>query len=271
MALVTIKKNRPVVNKVDSFCELIRGYDVSKINFTELFNDFDASIKKDHKVTDSALSNVHGDWYEYLISINFNNYAIANDIEFIALPLPNITSFYIYDLYINKLQNYVRDLKKTLQESANVSLITSNPDFVVIRKSVFNKHLRILKYNKKDIDYINALYQDAVGKCKLDDIKCFFGVKNTVRPDRRLQFAHEGSLIKAIYAHMQTRDWLINPIGIKYYALATSFNDADSIALKTVATHSIVTVHDTPRCAVDGIFAVNNEKACQKAASSILN
>jgi HEAT repeat protein len=33
--------------------------------------------------------------------------------------------------------------------------------------------------------------------------------------------------MKALYTHLQTRKWIINPAGLKYYAIATKINNAD--------------------------------------------
>ncbi|WP_373695840.1 Cfr10I/Bse634I family restriction endonuclease [Brunnivagina elsteri] len=39
-----------------------------------------------------------------------------------------------------------------------------------------------------------------MGKCNLKDIIGYASIKTSLRPDRRLQIPHEGSLMKAIYA-----------------------------------------------------------------------
>jgi len=53
--------------------------------------------------------------------------------------------------------------------------------------------------------------------------------------------------MKAIYTHLQTREWIINLKGLKYYAFSTKISDKN--ALKTVATHSITTVSSLPQAA----------------------
>lgn len=71
------------------------------------------------------------------------------------------------------------------------------------------------------LDKIDNIYRDFIGYAELDDIAGYLSVKTSLRPDRRLQLAHEGSLMKAIYTHLQTRTWTINPKGVKYYGAAT--------------------------------------------------
>lgn len=64
--------------------------------------------------------------------------------------------------------------------------------------------------------------------------------------------------MKAIYRHIQTRLWITDTPGIKYYAVSAEIKDADLKALRTVATHSIVTVTAKPEAAVDELYAVNS-------------
>ena len=64
--------------------------------------------------------------------------------------------------------------------------------------------------------------------------------------------------MKALYKHIQTRDWLIDAPGIKFYAFTQKFNLADAKGLKTVATHSIIDVSSRPQSAVDRMFRVNS-------------
>jgi hypothetical protein len=76
--------------------------------------------------------------------------------------------------------------------------------------------------------------------------------------------------MKAIYTHLQTREWIINPKGLKYYAISTNVGDPDRAALRTVATHSITTVHSIPQAAVDEVFEINSLQQAQRAFADIL-
>jgi hypothetical protein len=95
-------------------------------------------------------------------------------------------------------------------------------------------------------------------------------VKTSFRPDRRLQIPHEGSLMKALYAHLVTREWELTPRGLKYYAVACSVGEPDRRALKTVATHSITTVTNLPQAAVDEVFCVNNKEELRNLLDTTL-
>jgi hypothetical protein len=58
---------------------------------------------------------------------------------------------------------------------------------------------------------------------------------------------------------------------LKYFAIATKVGNPDRVALKTVATHSITTVHSVPQAAVDEVFEVNSLQEAQVAFSRILS
>jgi hypothetical protein len=123
-----------------------------------------------------------------------------------------------------------------------------------------------------DIEVITQLenfYRHLTGLCNLDDIMGYLSVKSSLRPDRRLQISHEGSLMKAIYVHLQTRDWIIEPNGLKYYAASTSIGPADYKALKTVATHSITNVQSKPVAAVDQVFQIDSIEEVERAIDAI--
>lgn len=77
--------------------------------------------------------------------------------------------------------------------------------------------------------------------------------------------------MKALYRHIQTRQWLIGARGIKFYGMTMRFGKADEKALKTVATHSIVDVLGTPESAVDKLYAVPGGAELDDLLEEILN
>jgi hypothetical protein len=242
----------------------------------ELISDFDKEVSKvDKTVTKDALNNVHGDWYEWLLAISAWNYSAENKKANLALLTPNISQFDIARLYNDKLYNLIQDLRDKVLKSSSVQLISSNPDFVIIDRKVINAAIKkiepITKIDQDAISLIENSFRELLGKCDFDDIHGYVSVKTSFRPDRRLQIPHEGSLMKAIYTHLQTREWIINPKGLKYYAIATKVGNPDRAALKTVATHSITTVHSVPQAAVDEVFEVNSLQQAQDAFSQILS
>lgn len=265
------------LEKTKAFCELL-NFTIPPDNklITELIKELDDEIKESFPyITREALSNAHGDWYELLIAIKAWNYHIDNPNSFLALLLPNVRVFDVAKLYKNELNNLILDLREKVQVAASVQLVTSNPDFVILDTQnievpeLFNN--RIETITEESIRLIKDAYQEFISKCDFNDIDGYLAVKSSLRPDRRLQIAHEGSLMKAIYIHLQTRQWIINPRGLKYYAIATKVGDSDRKALKTVATHSIITVHDKPQAAVDEIYEVNSLSDANDVFKTILH
>src|SRR5262249_40959588 len=148
------------------------------------------------------------------------------------------------------------------------------PDFVIIDCSgvklaaSFNE--AIVKIIEATLDQIDTAYSKFVNQCKFEQIVGYMSVKRSLAPDRRLQIAHEGSLMKALYTHLQTRQWILNPPGIVYYGIAAKVGKADLRALKTVATASIVTVQSKPLRAVDALLAIDSIAQADEAFVKIL-
>lgn len=260
-----------------AFCSLLKSKVPSdNKKFTDLFNEFDKSIQKiDSKITTGALSNAHGDWYEWLLAITAWNYFTSNKKSNLAILLPNVNQFDVAKLYIAELSELIEDLRKKVASSSDVELISSNPDFVIIDGKIARKMLAkekpITTITPKNLTKLQTFYQQLVGLCEFNDIVGFVSVKTSFRPDRRLQIAHEGSLMKALYVHLQTRQWILKPNGLKYYAMATKVGPKDRAALKTVATHSITTVNSLPQAAVDEVYEVNSLKQAHTALAQVLS
>ena len=268
--------NKASIKKMDAFCSLNNEVlpEESK-SITSLLSEFDSVIKTaEPRITSGALANSHGDWYECLIAISALNYTIEKKTAYIALLLPNIARFDVADLYCSKIQNYIKDLRKKVKDASDVSLITSNPDLVLIDYKMVEGFVlpdkAIECVTPENIELLEELYKNFIGKCSFDSIIGYLSVKNTLRPDRRLQIAHEGSLMKAVYMHLQTRQWLLDPKGLKFYAVSTKIGEKDRLALKTVATHSIITVNTKPQAAVDEVFKVDNLAEADKMFQAIL-
>lgn len=264
------------IDKKGAFCRLLNSSlpDPNAL-ITQLINGFDATITATDHVTGSALSNAHGDWYEWLLAISAWNYHVAHPDAFMALLMPNVSRFNVSELYNDELSGLVHDLKEKVAAAASVRLITSNPDFVLIDPRKVSRPIdlpgKITLIDRDMLTQVEELYRHFVGLCDFDDIAGYMSVKTSLRPDRRLQIPHEGSLMKAIYTHLQTRQWIINPRGLKYYAISTAVSAADIHALQTVATHSITTVQSVPQAAVDNVFVVNSLKQAEDVWQQILH
>lgn len=260
-----------------AFCALLQGkLPVAEKQFSVLFNEFDEEIwKKDNRITREALSNVHGDWYEWLLAICGWNYFVKNASAHLAILLPNVIQFDVATLYEKRLNGLIIDLKKKVAEVSEVQLITSNPDLVIIdgelAREVLGQVSEITDITPEKLSELEVAYQKFIDKCNFEQIEGYVSVKTSLRPDRRLQISHEGSLMKALYAHLQTREWITSPKGLKYYAVSTKITEPDRNALKTVATHSLTTVFSLPQAAVDEVYEVNTLQQANLAFSSILS
>ncbi|NQU87260.1 MAG: Cfr10I/Bse634I family restriction endonuclease [Mariniphaga sp.] len=259
-----------------AFCTLLHNQLPPKGKLlTDVLVEFDSTIlKKENTISKGALSNVHGDWYEWLLAISAWNFCCKNKNAHVPLLMPNISQFDVAKLYIPKLQNLIIDLRNKVEQASDVKLITSNPDFVILSREIFNKLSSktkpINRITVNTIYRLNKFYSIFADKCDFEDIIGYLSVKTSLRPDRRLQIPHEGSLMKAIYTHLQTREWIINPPGLKFFAISTKINPADRQALKTVATHSITTVSSLPQAAVDDVYEINSINQANKVFKSVL-
>jgi Cfr10I/Bse634I restriction endonuclease len=260
-----------------AFCTLLEGKlpEAHKL-FSVLFNEFDDQVRKeDNRITREAMSNVHGDWYEWLLAVSAWNYFVRNENSHLAILLPNVVQFDVATLYEKKLNDLIIDLKNKVAEVSEVQLITSNPDFVIINRDLASEVLgpvsEIDDLTPEKLRELEETYRKFIDKCNFEQIEGYVSVKTSLRPDRRLQISHEGSLMKALYAHLQTREWITSPKGLKYYAIATKITEPDRNALKTVATHSLTTVFSLPQAAVDEVYEVNTLQQASLAFSSILS
>lgn len=236
----------------------------------EVLSKAEKLVKSEHPgVHQNALNKVRGDWYESLIALGASQYAIENKARLVIVPLPNVRAFSCENLYIDKISDLVVDLRKVLKKSVDVSLISSNPDFVIVPENLVELK-DTSKGQVEDIEYLSSIYKKLAGQCEFSDIIGYCSVKTGLKPDRRLQIAHEGSLMKALYRHIQTRLWTIDAQGIRYFGITASCNNADRLAMKTIATHSIVDVSSVPESAVNALFAVNSGEELKEALATIL-
>lgn len=262
------------INSKATFIDALGGQGVLTLaSFDTVFTTAENLVRNEYPaVTGGALSNVRGNWYEWLLALGALEFHHNHINTYYFLPLPNITRYDCAKLYIERIYSYIHDLRTKVDESADVSLITSNPDFVIVDNGlqigmpeIIPGHITV-----ETIEQIDQAYAQLEHRCTLDQIKGYTAVKSSLRPDRRLQIAHEGSLMKALYRHVQTREWIIDAPGIKYFAITSQATEADRNALKTVATHSITDVGSKPKAAVDGLMCVFSGAELQTALEKML-
>ncbi|MCJ8320953.1 MAG: Cfr10I/Bse634I family restriction endonuclease [Colwellia sp.] len=264
------RNGKPVVDTKAAFIAAIDG----KIPTGEW--DYDTHLNyiqklvqtEDPRVTAGAISNCRGAWFEWMVAIDIYNHWCTEKHHLLMLPLPNIMRFDCATLYQDNVSKYIFDLRKKLKASLDIELITSNPDFVIFDTNFLNEQVErkpITNVDEDVIEFIDNLFRRFVGICSFTDIIGYMATKTSLRPDRRLQIVHEGSLTKAMYVHLQTRLWIDKPRTIKYFGASLKLNDKDRRALKTVATHSITTVLSEPERAVDECFELSSRCELIKA------
>jgi len=270
----TNSKGTESIHVFKTYVDVYNQYKTIK-NVTS-FEDFlkkceDLVLNENSNIHQNAFNKCRGDWYELLISLSFWDFKINNQNCNYLVSLPNVKQFDLSELYVSDIETIISDLKEKVYDSAKVSFITSNPDFVIISKEIDIHPLQLS--NIIDIDLINKIenyYKSFVGKCDFEQILGFVAAKSSLRPDRRLQIPHEGSLMKSLYRHIQTRKWIIDAKGIKYYTACRNYTTSDKIALSTIATHSIIDVKSKPESAVDDYFVIDSWKDTSNLFSNIL-
>jgi hypothetical protein len=264
------------LDKGAAFCGMLSNkLPPRHLPFTDLIDGFDEQLRRlNPAVTSGSLANAHGDWYEWLLALEGWNYHIAARTRLLPLQIPNASQFDRAKLYQPALFAIIDQLRTKVNASASVSLVTSNPDFVLIDTASIELPPRFAEQighlTEESIDRLDNAYRELIGKCGFAAIAGYASVKMSLRPDRRLQIAHEGSLVKAVHAHMQTKLKPGKPIDLKYYAVSTKVGEADQRALRTVATHSIATPDREPEAAVDAVYEVNSLNDTTELFAAIL-
>lgn len=246
------------VNKKEAFCALIKKFPLSDSDNLKLyFERWDSYIKDlKPKITRGSLNNCHGDWYEWLIAITSWNCRQSDNIQQVALLVPNVKRLDIHKLYTQDVQSVVETIKNNAR-SVGVNFISSNPDFVVAQVPKVEKKLFQLScISVEDLEFLENYYLNLIDKTSFQDITGFLSVKTSFRPDRRLQIAHEGSSIKAMHHYVASS---LNQKTKKLYYQAISINatQADLKALRTLAPHSMAEGSQSLEPAIDNVEKID--------------
>ena len=250
------------IDTKQTFIDAYNSFNSNTFSYELLLSKCTDGASVNEKPTQNAINNARGAWYAWIIAIDAMRFASANPHSNLLIKLPNAKQFDAHSLYVNSVLSLINDFRQKLSLIGKVNLVTSNPDFVIINRTL-KKNIPLIGniITHKNISFIDDIYKDFIGKCELDDIIGHSGVKTSVRPDRRIQLLHEGSLTKAIYAHLQTRLWLTQANGVKYYAVSLSWTSADIAGLRSVATHSIASASLIPQPAVDDVVEINDSNS----------
>ena len=250
------------IDKKAAFCELMESLPFREneliSNKLEEWDRFILSIEPN--VSRGALNNSHGDWYEWILAISAWNLSCNKNSNKHILLLPNVSSFNVGNLYLNNIQQIVNDLKEKSRRDAGVNFVTSNPDFVYIRSNeIFSREpISIQSLNVDGLNRIEDFFKNFKSKLSLEDLIGFLSVKTSFRPDRRLQIAHEGSVLKSIHSYIANQKRQSNAKPLLYYAISTRTSDADKTALRTLAAHSITSDSEPLTTAVDDVIEINS-------------
>ena len=270
------KNGKPVINATGAFLEVLGGaLPDPATSLMKVIKSVENQIRQaEPSITQGAFNNVRGSWFEWLLSIAAWNAHIEGNSPFIALPLVKASEFDCSRLYVPALQEMVEHLRDEVQKTG-VELISSNPDMVILNhpevEALVDLPRPIQTIDFQVVRSLRHAYKTFIGRCEFNQVAGYASTKTSLRPDRRLQMAHEGSLMKALYVHLQTRQWITNPAGIKYYGLSAKVTAADRAAMQTVATHSITTVASIPQRAVDELFEVGTMARATEVFGGILS
>lgn len=211
-------------------------------------------------VNANAFNNARGWWFELLATITLWNLRIEHPESHssVLVRLPSTGTLKFIDLFEPRAHAMLTDLETSLSRKG-VNLVTSNPDILCVNNlqdmDPMNEfQTKFLNASQECISTVTNAYTKIKGKCKHDSIRFGLALKSSTRPDRRLQIPHEGSILKAINAHLQNRFWDASHSVYYFAATASPITQADIEAFKTAATHSITDVNVKPMPAVDKSF-----------------
>ena len=101
-------------------------------SFEQAMALLDESARQAHgNLSVGALANAHGTWFEWLLAIAAWNARFSYNKRGVAALLPNVNRFDCAQLYVPVLSGMINHLKTEVAQHG-VSLITSNPDFVLL-------------------------------------------------------------------------------------------------------------------------------------------
>jgi len=128
--------------------------------------------------TPNAINNARGAWYAWMLAIEALRFNLREVASNYLIKLPNITQFDSTMLYKHELSDLISDFKTKLIAIGNVNLVTSNPDYVIIRRSVVATLPSIpTLLSGADLDRIDVWYRTFISQCELDDIVGYVGAK----------------------------------------------------------------------------------------------
>lgn len=263
---------KPQINSIATFCDALQCRNpLTLSSFEQFLSECESLVRTEGSPSQEAFNNVRGRWYEWLLALGslnyyFEQYSMGKKSA-ILVNLPNVSSFDYMRLYEPSTYQFIKDLrKKTAQFGAN--LVSSNPDFAIIRPSLFEV-INLDSIDEKLINWVDDQYKFFIETQNIRTLIGFVSAKTSLRPDRRLQMSHEGGIVKSFHQHLKTRIWDVDAPKMMYYGVSISASTADHNALKTIASHSILTVNSEPERAVNKLYSINSGSDLRKFLSEI--
>ncbi|MDR6884315.1 Cfr10I/Bse634I family restriction endonuclease [Bacillus sp. 3255] len=219
----------------------------------------ESAAKKGYQEPDkTAFNNSRGTWFEVLLAVWAWNYCYHKSDNYAVIRLPNVRVLDFHDVFESDTRGKLQELLNSLQKN-NVKMITSNPDFIIIKKDLLiDEEIKNLSID--NMKKVFSLYKEVQHSLKWNEVLIGIGVKTSLRPDRRLQLVHEGNILKSLFTHLKMRFW-VRDYFFKYLVVSNKkLNRADIAALETAATHTIVNVDSIPESAVDGHYHIKSKQ-----------
>ena len=225
----------------------------------------------------NAFNNIRGAWTKHIFSFICWNMFCSNPIvgNSCFVPLPSISVLKFTDLFDTDASEALKSglLRRLSQQG--VELTMSNPDFICV-SDITPEDMTEFKIPIKNLSIetqikLSNAYTAIKTCCSYSSLKFGIALKTSLRSDRRYQIAYEGSILKALMAHLQVRYWDTDFQTYYYAVVANKVSDDDRAVLSAPATHSIVDVHTPPVKAIDDIFEVKNTDDLKQSIQVMIN
>lgn len=234
------------------------------------------NLSLNFNISQNCLNNLRGVWTKQIFSfISWNAFCKSAKVgNSCIVPLPSINVLRFTDLFDAEASNALRSGLIRRLSQQGVELIMSNPDFVCIAditpEDMAKFNLPITNLSLDTQAALSNAYITIKNSCSYSGLKFGIALKTSLRSDRRYQIAYEGSVLKALIAHLQVRFWDTS-FQTNYYAIVASrVSIDDREVLSAPATHSIIDVHALPVKAIDNIFEVNSTEDLEQCMQKII-
>lgn len=225
----------------------------------------------------NAFNNIRGAWTRHIFgyigwNIFCNNTNVGNAC---LVSLPSISALKFIDLFDPDASEALRSGLLRRLSKQGVELTMSNPDFICVSDVTPDDMAKfqtpIINLSIESQDRLLNAYKTIKNCCSHSSMKFGIAMKTSLRSDRRYQVAYEGSILKALIAHLQVRYWDTDFQTYYYAVVANKVSDDDRSVMSAPATHSIVDVHTPPVKAIDDIFEVKSTDDLKRSIQTMID